>query len=193
MLCLAAAQRNENRENDRTSKLVGYSSNRFLIQPNATSTITPSISSSILPFGNLLLSLAFSHSPFGDTNNRMREMRFGGRVGSRMNTLFFQYVGVSKSGKGPRPENRQQERKGTYSSPPSSNHQSILSFIFSVTFPISLSHSTTNPTIRSARTSTISAGVLSLPSGLRNRSICPYRRRRSEFGGSPYVFHCKVR
>lgn len=39
-------------------------------------------------------------------------MRFGGRVGSRMNTLFFQNVDVSKSGKGAQASEQAARKKG---------------------------------------------------------------------------------
>lgn len=135
-----------------------------------------SISLSNFGLGGLPLSRAFSHSLDGSRSSFMREIRAGGisRSDSRRSTLGSDTF-VSKK------ETRCPE---AYSSSPSSNHQSIRSCVGIEGYRRETADTTISPRISTH------SGFALISTVSRDKSTCPYRRRSSAFGSSPYVFHC---
>lgn len=150
--------------------VVGYSFNRF----SNTSTAVIKTSVSIFGLGNLLFLAVFAHSSFGSSKRRVNETSSSGSSQSvrKMKTLLVQSVTLYSS-----PD----FKNSTYSSSASSSHQSTRSWRSYLIFL------DTTDTTRSARTSTTSPGLPVPDKGGRSgtMSTWPYRRRRSELGGSP--------
>lgn len=132
--------------------------------------------------GSFSFSLILSQSLGDRRSSRAKEISGGGTSrspASITNVLPINSVELRRIG----------QDRGTHSSPDSSSHQSIRSCSVSALTPFG-DKSITGGTKTFAETSTTSPGLPCPYPGKSNTSMWPYRRSSSEFGSSPYVFHC---
>ena len=176
---LSRCRLHKRRKDGLTSMLVGYSFSRA----SRTSMATVSTSMSTLGFGSLLFFAVLAHSSLESNSSLSSEISSSGSSQSVRSTKTL------LRGRRVNTEPKVGIKCDTHSSSASPSHQSTRSCTSYLTFL------ETAATTRSARTSTTSSGLPVPDRGGRRgtTSTCPYRLSKSEFGGSPYVFHweCK--